>query len=79
MSRLLKEKPFSYRERKDGTVAVYWRRIPATTLGGKLAENFLAAAAEADEDELQLLMAKTTGNFKRGNERPGQGRRSGRR
>ena len=79
MSRLLKEKPFSYRERKDGTVAVYWRRIPATTLGGKLAENFLAAAAEAGEDELQLLMAKATGNFKRGNERPGQGRRSGRR
>jgi hypothetical protein len=76
---LLKEKPFSYRERKDGTVAVYWRRIPATTLGGKLAENFLAAAAEAGEDELQLLMAKATGNFKRGNERPGQGGRSGRR
>ena len=79
MSRLLKEKPFSYRERKDGTVALYWKRVPATTLGGKLAENFLAAAAEAGEDELQLLMAKATGNFKRGNERPGQGRRSGRR
>ena len=79
MSRLLKEKPFSYRERKDGTVALYWKRVPATTLGGKLAENFLAAAAEANEDELQLLMAKATGNFKRGNERAGQGRRSGRR
>ena len=79
MSRLLKEKPFSYRERKDGTVALYWKRVPATTLGGKLAENFLAAAAEAGEDELQLLMAKATGNFKRGNERAGQGRRSGRR
>ena len=79
MSRLLKEKPFSYRERKDGTVALYWKRVPATTLGGKLAENFLTAAAEAGEDELQLLMAKATGNFKRGNERPGQGRRSGRR
>ena len=79
MSRLLKEKPFSYRERKDGTVALYWKRVPATTLGGKLAENFLAAAAEAGEDELQLLMAKASGNFKRGNERPGQGRRSGRR
>jgi hypothetical protein len=69
VSRLLKEKPFSYRERKDGTVAIYWRRIPATTLGGKLAENFRAAAVEASEDELQLLLAKATGNFKRGNER----------
>ena len=79
MSRLVKEKPFSYRERKDGTVAIYWKRIPATTLGGKLAENFLAAAAEAGEDELQLLLAKATGNFKRGNERRTKARPSGRR
>ncbi len=69
MSPLLKEKPFSYRERRDGTVAIYWKRVPATTLGGKLAENFLAATAEASDDELQLLMARATGNFKRGNER----------
>jgi hypothetical protein len=79
VSRLLKEKPFSYRERQDGTVAIYWRRIPATTLGGKLAENFLAAAAEAGEDELQLLLAKATGNFKRGNERRTRARPRGRR
>jgi hypothetical protein len=71
----LKERPFSFRERKDGTVAVYWKRTLATTLSGKLAENFLAAAAEANEDEVQLLMAKATGNFKRGNERRGSGRR----
>lgn len=69
MSRLLKEKPFTYRARRDGTVAIYWKRIPATTLAGKLAENFLAAAPEASEEELQLLMARATGNFKRGNER----------
>jgi len=65
----LKERPFSYRARTDGTVAVYWKRTLATTLAGKLAENFLAAAPEASDDELQLLMAKATGNFKRGNER----------
>jgi len=65
----LKERPFSYRERKDGTVAIFYRNRPATTLGGKLAQNFLASAPEADEQELQLLMARATGNFKRGNER----------
>ena len=66
---MLKERPFSYRARKDGTVAIFWQNRPATTLSGKLAENFLAAAPEADEQELQLLMARATGNFKRGNER----------
>ncbi len=60
---------FSYQPRKDGTVAIYWRQRPATTLAGKLAERFLAAAPDADEAELQLLMAKATGNFKHGNER----------
>ncbi len=69
MSKLLKEKPFSYRDRRDGTVAIYWKRQLATTLTGKLAENLLEAAPESSEDELQLLMARATGNFKRGNER----------
>jgi hypothetical protein len=68
----LKERPFSYRARKDGTVAIFHKNRPATTLSGKLAENFLAAAPEASEDEVQLLLAKATGNFKRGNERRGR-------
>ena len=68
----LKERPFSYRARSDGSVAVYWKRTLAATLTGKLAENFVAAAAEATDAEQQLLMAKATGNFKRGNERRGR-------
>ena len=38
-------------------------------LTGKLAENFLAVSSDCSGQELQLLMAKATGNFKRGNER----------
>ena len=67
---------FSYRTRKDGTVAIFWNNRPATVLAGMLAERFLAAVPEADEQERQLLMARATGNFKRGNERRGK---SGRR
>ncbi|MBA3347484.1 MAG: hypothetical protein H0T13_02885 [Actinobacteria bacterium] len=74
----LKERPFSYRARNDGTVAIFWKRIPATVLAGKLAENFLAAVPEATDAEQQLLMVKATGNFKRGNERPKKARPSGR-
>ena len=63
------KRDFSYQPHRDGTVAIFWRQRPATTLTGRLAERFLAAAPGADEPELQLLMAKATGNFKRGNER----------
>jgi hypothetical protein len=66
---LLKEQPFTFRQRKDGTVAIFWNRVPATVLTGKLAENFLSVSSECTGQELQLLMAKATGNFKRGNER----------
>ena len=68
----MKERPFSYRSRKVGSVAIFWRNRPATVLTGMLAERFLDAAPSASEDERQLLMARATGNFKRGNERKGR-------
>ena len=66
---LLKERPFSYRARRDGTVEILWKGRHATTLAGKIAEKFLEVAPTEDEQGQQLLMAKATGNFKRGNER----------
>ncbi len=66
---LLKEQPFSYRARKDGSVEILWKGRRATALSGKLAERFLEQAPAEDEHGKQLLMAKATGNFKRGNER----------
>jgi hypothetical protein len=60
---------FSYRPRKDGSVAIFWRNRPAKVLTGVLASRFLETAPAADDDERQLLMARVTGNFKRGNER----------
>ncbi|MBA3365970.1 MAG: hypothetical protein H0U03_09325 [Actinobacteria bacterium] len=60
---------FSYASTKDGTVLISWRRRPATTLRGRRARRFLLDAERLDEDGLQLLMARVTGNFKRGNER----------
>ncbi len=66
---LLKERPFSYRGRRDGTVEILWKGRRATTLSGAIAERFLELAPTEDEQGLQLLMAKASGNFKRGNER----------
>ncbi len=57
---------FSYQASKDDTVRIAWNGRVVTTLRGREAARFLDEAARGDE---QLVMAKATGNFKRGNER----------
>jgi hypothetical protein len=63
------ENDFSYKATKSGKVFISWRGKQVKILAGKEAEKFLALAVGADESEAQLLMAKRSGNFKRGNER----------
>ena len=60
---------FSYRAHKDGTLRIAWRGKVVTTLARKEAERFLARVAGTDAAQAQQLMARATGNFKRGNER----------
>ena len=69
----LQERPFSFRETKDGKVFIAWHGKSVVTLQGKAAEKFLAAVSSADADQVQLLMARITGNFKRGNEKKKKG------
>ena len=63
------ESEFSYRLVKDGNVRIFWRDRHVVTLSGQKASAFRARVESADEREAQLLMARVTGNFKRGNER----------
>ncbi|MET3728419.1 phenylalanine-4-hydroxylase [Fictibacillus halophilus] len=66
----LEEKPFSYRETKDHSVFLDYYGKQVKILKGKEAEKFLDKINAADSDlAKQLIMAKVTGNFKRGNER----------
>ena len=67
------ENAFSYRPSKDGKVFIAWQGRTVTTLKGSAARTFLARVAQCDGEEAQLLMAKATGNFKRGNERDATG------
>ena len=60
---------FTYRITKDKKVFISYEGNHVTTLSGKKAEKFIADANGADGKDLQLIMAKATGNFKRGNER----------
>lgn len=64
----LQEKPFTFRETKDGKVFLYWQGKQIMILKEKHAESFLKKIANVTEEQAQLLMAKVTGNFKRGNE-----------
>jgi hypothetical protein len=60
---------FSYAETKDGKVFISWQGRTVTTLAGEGARRFLSRAEDLDAKGRQQLMARATGNFKRGNER----------
>jgi hypothetical protein len=60
---------FSYRVRKNGDVEVLHHGRLAATLRGHDAADFVQEAPDAASADTQQLMARLTGNYKRGNER----------
>ncbi len=60
---------FGYRVTKDGRVFVTFHGRHVVTVAGAKAAQLASALAGADGEQAQLLLAKATGNFKRGNER----------
>lgn len=70
----LDEEPFAYQLAKSGTVLIAYEGKTVVTLKGKEAERLSGklSAAAGDVKQEQLLLAKATRNFKRGNERIGK-------
>lgn len=70
---------FSFRSRKGGDVEILHRGRLASVLRGRAALDFLARVEAGDAAHAQQLMARLTGNYKRGNERlaAGHGRHRG--
>ncbi len=66
------EDVFDYQITKSKKVLIYWYGKLVVTLAGPKAQKFLQQVEGADDDEAQLVMARFTGNFKRGNEREGK-------
>ena len=64
---------FSYSVRKNGEVELSRHGRLATLLKGKAALAFVAKVSLASAAEAQQLMARATGNYKRGNERQAAG------
>lgn len=70
----LGDRPFRWVQRADGTVVILYHDAPVTVLRGQRAARFTERAASADDPAVQQLMARATGNFRRGNEREGKRR-----
>lgn len=71
----LEREPFDFQETKDGRVFLFFEGRRVETLTGTDAARFLARVESMNAPEAQLLMARATKNFKRGNERLGKERR----
>ena len=63
------EPQFAYRATADRSVHITWRGRVVTVLAGPAADRFLERVAAPDAEGAQMLMAKATGQFKRGNEK----------
>ena len=66
---VLDEEVFTYRITKDKKVFISYEGKQVTALSGTKAEKFINDISGVDGKDAQLIMAKITGNFKRGNEK----------
>ena len=60
---------FHFEVRQNGEVAIFHRQRLAATLRGQAAQQFVVQANESPDVDLQQVMARVTGNYRRGNER----------
>lgn len=66
----LMKAPFTFQAVKGGKVLISREGRVVTVLARARAEKFLREAAGADAEALQLLLARVTGHYRHGNERP---------
>ena len=76
----LAEQPFAYFIRKDGGVSISHEGRSVMVVSGDAATRLAKKLLDGNPLAVQLVLAKITGNFKRGNERVamGHGRKQGR-
>ncbi len=73
----LSDEPFDYQITKKGTVSIYYEGKQIKNVKDREAERLIARIKEVEDNitAVQLLLAKITGNFKRGNEKIGKMKR----
>ena len=65
----LEESPFSYFISKDGKLHISFNHKQVVVLKDNKASELIRKMDQASDFEIQMLLAKATGNFKHGNER----------
>ncbi|WP_432666188.1 hypothetical protein R9X47_07670 [Wukongibacter baidiensis] len=65
----LRENPFSYKITKANKTLIYYENRMIKTLNEKETKRLIKKIDGLSQFEVQLALAKITGNFKRGNER----------
>ncbi len=63
------QQPFSWKILKNGRAIIYWKNKNIKTISGKQFEKIECLIENDDVFEIQLYLAKITGNFKHGNEK----------
>lgn len=71
------EEPFAYQIMKKGTVVIDYEGKQVKIVKDREAECHIAKIKEVEDNKIavQLLLAKITGNFKRGKEKIGKNKR----
>jgi len=67
----LEDDPFNWQLTKNGQLLVSRAGRVVTTIRGQAAAKLQARLDQATEEQAQHLLARATGNYKRGNERHG--------
>ena len=65
----LDENPFSYQITKAQKTMISWNNKVIMTLSEKDTKSFLSKIDGKSDYEIQMVLAKITGNFKHGNEK----------
>ena len=60
---------FDYKIKKDQGIMIFWRQQQVMIVKGKKAAQLILKLKAANPDEAEMILAKITGNFKRGNEK----------
>lgn len=60
---------FSFKVSKDDKVMIYYSGKLIMTFSGKKGKSLYSKLTNKTEEQQQMILAKLTGNFKRGNEK----------
>ncbi|WP_312651910.1 hypothetical protein [Proteiniclasticum sp.] len=65
----LDDHPFDYVVFKNQSLQIYYNGKPVVILKDQKARDLIEKLEKAEDKDIQLILAKITGNFKRGNEK----------